>query len=78
MHKNLLLGVEAIAQGALDGGISECMPIRVRQAPKSLNTFSSLLELVTAKFTAPGQLMKRPLWKLHWECRIRANAHWFV
>ena len=60
MQKQLLLGVEAIAQGAIDGGISG-----VFAYPGTRNTFRNRNRLSPVTFTGCGLQTKKQPWKLH-------------
>lgn len=65
MQKQLLLGVEAIAQGAIDGGISGYSRTREPLQPRSRSTFKNRNRQSPATFTGCGQPMKKRLWKPH-------------
>ena len=72
MQKQLLLGVEAIAQGAIDGGISGVLRIlREPLQQRSRNTFRNRNRLSPVTFTGCGLQTKKLPWKPHWECPMR-------
>ena len=59
MNKHLFLGDEAIAQGALDAGLSG-----VYAYPGTPSTE------ITIRYIPAGVRMKKPLWKQLWVCLI--------
>lgn len=65
MQKQLLLGVEAIAQGAIDGGISGVLRTREPLQQRSRNTFRNRNRLSPVTFTGCGLLTKKQPWKPH-------------
>ena len=75
MSKQLLLGDEAIAQAALDAGLSGVYAYPgtpsteiteyIQMAPLRLNKI----------FTVVGLLTKRPQWKPLWVCHLLVNEH---
>ena len=75
--KKLLLGDEAIAQGAIDAGLSG-----VYAYPGTPSTeiteyiqHSQLSTLNSHPSSANGQPTRRLPWKLHWVCPIWASVH---
>ncbi len=78
MQKQLLLGVEAIALGAIDAGISAYMLIRELRLQR-LPNISRIPKLPrNAISIANGLPMKRPPWKVRWGCLMPGNVLWFV
>ena len=67
MQKQLLLGVEAIAQGAIDSGISG-----VYAYPGTPSRLSPVM------YTGHGQPTKRRPWNRLWECLTPAKEPWYV
>ena len=80
--KHLLLGDEAIAQGAIDAGLSGVYAypgtpsteiteyIQLCEKRKALSTNS----VATGRYSANGQPMRRLPWKALSECRIWASV----
>lgn len=66
MPKLMLLGDEALAQGALDAGISGFYGYPRLLPRKSLNMLKGQNRRRKAKFTALGVPTKKPLWKPLW------------
>ena len=69
--KKLLLGDEAIAQGAIDAILEHLR----RRLQSIFRTHPSLRREISI---AAGQLMRRPLWRLPSVCRIWASVRWCV
>ena len=78
MQKQLLLGVEAIAQGALTAEFQAYMPIPVLLRQKSPNIFRILKRLSPVMYTGHGQPTKRRPWNRLWECLTPAKEPWYV
>ena len=75
MQKQLLLGVEAIAQGAIDSGISGVYAYPGTPSP---NIFRILKRLSPVMYTGHGQPTKRRPWNRLWECLTPAKEPWYV
>ena len=78
MQKQLLLGVEAIAQGAIDSGISGVYANPGTPRQKSPNIFRILKRLSPVMYTGHGQPTKRRPWNRLWECLTPAKEPWYV
>ena len=78
MQKQLLLGVEAIAQGAIDGGISGVYAYPEPHQQRSLSTFKNPNRLSPVTFTGCGPLTKKQPWRLLWVCLTPVKEYWFV
>jgi hypothetical protein len=63
MVKQLLLGDEAIAQAALDAGLSGVYAYPEHLPLKLLNTFRLCLKTLTQTFTVIGAPTKKQQWK---------------
>lgn len=70
MQKQLLLGVEAIAQGAIDSGISG-----VYAYPGTPST--EITEYIQNSKEAIARNVHRP-WNRLWECLTPAKEPWYV
>jgi indolepyruvate ferredoxin oxidoreductase alpha subunit len=78
MDKQLLLGDEAIAQAALDAGLSGVYAYPGTPSTELLNTFRLFLETLTQTFTVIGAPTKKQQWKQLLACRLSAKGLWFA
>ena len=82
--KHLLLGDEAIAQGAIDAGLSGVYAYPGTPSTEITEYIQLYEKAKGERREAKGgifcqwQPMRRPPWKAHWVCRIWANVHWFA
>ena len=67
--KKLLLGDEAIAQGAIDAGLSG-----VYAYPGTPST--EITEYIQGY--CAGAPTRRQPWRPLWVCHLQANAHWYA
>lgn len=65
MQKQLLLGVEAIAQGAIDGGISGVFAYPGTPSTEITEYIQESKQAIAVTFTGCGLLTKRLPWKPH-------------
>lgn len=76
--KKLLLGDEAIAQGALDAGLSGVYaypgtpPLKLQSIFRCRHWQRSVVCIVV------GRLTRRQRWRQHWACRTWESVLWFV
>lgn len=77
MQKLLLLGDEAIAQGAIDGGIWDFMPIQAHHLLKLWNMHKNQKKLLKKGYIANGLPMKKQQWRLPLECLILVKEQWY-
>ena len=66
MKKQLLLGDEALAQGALDAGLSGVYAYPGTPSTEITNIYKGLPKPPNGKYTAAGRPMRRRPWKLPW------------
>ena len=76
MSKQLLLGDEAIAQAALDAGLSGVYAYPGTPSTE-ITEYIQMAPITAEKVsTTVGVPTKRPLWRQPWECRSQENVHW--
>ena len=77
--KKLLLGDEAIAQGAIDAGLSGVYAYPGTPSTEITEYIqlseSRKLKVQRQRSSANGQPTRRLPWKLHWVCPIWASVH---
>lgn len=78
MQKQLLLGVEAIAQGAIDGGISGVFAYPGTPSTEITEYIQESKQAIAVTFTGCGLQTKKLPWKPHWECPMREKEPWYV
>lgn len=78
MQKQLLLGVEAIAQGAIDSGISGVYAYPGTPSTEITEYIQNLKRLSPVMYTGHGQPTKRRPWNRLWECLTPAKEPWYV
>jgi hypothetical protein len=78
MTKKLLLGVEAIGQGAIDGGMSGVYAYPGTPSTEITEYIQENEVAIAATFTANGRPTKKQPWNRHWECRMPEKEPWFV
>ncbi len=66
MEKLMLLGDEALAQGALDAGISGFYGYPGTPSTRSLSTFNDPNKQLQTRFTGPGHQTKKQPWNPLW------------
>ena len=78
MKKILLLGDEAIAQGAIDAGYLVFTPILARRQQRLWNSSKALKMRESAAFVHYGHQMRRLQWSAPLECHIPGSVPWCV
>ena len=76
MQKQLLLGVEAIAQGAIDSGISGVYAYPGTPSTEITEYIQTRNKLFKGISTENGLPMKRQPWKQHWACPTQGKGPW--
>ena len=76
--KKLLLGDEAIAQGAIDAGLSGVYAYPGTPSTEITEYIQDSPSPRREISIAAGLLMRRPLWRLPSVCRIWASVRWCV
>ena len=77
--KKLLLGDEAIAQGAIDAGLSGVYAYPGTPSTEVTEFIqNSVIRNQCSDFSADGRRMRRQPWRLPWVCRTWANARSYV
>ena len=74
MQKQLLLGVEAIAQGAIDSGISGVYAYPGTPSTESPNIFRILKRLSPVMYTRAWAANEKRPWNRLWECLTPAKS----
>ena len=76
MSKQLLLGDEAIAQAALDAGLSGVYAYPGTPSTE-ITEYIQMAPITTEQniHTTVGVPMKKQLWKLRWVCLSLVNGH---
>ena len=75
MSKQLLLGDEAIAQAALDAGLSGVYAYPGTPSTE-ITEYIQMAPITTNRiYTTVGVPMKKQLWKLRWVCLSLVNGH---
>jgi len=75
MDKLLLLGDEAIAQGAVDAGISGVFAYPGTPSTEITNTFNIQKRTKSDRLHPHGRPIKKRPWKPPLACRMPANEH---
>jgi pyruvate/2-oxoacid:ferredoxin oxidoreductase alpha subunit len=78
MTRKLLLGVEAIAQGAIDGGLSGVYAYPGTPSTEITEYIQENKTLNQEIFTGNGPRMRKQPWKLLLVCRMQEKEHWFA
>ncbi len=78
MQKQLLLGVEAIAQGAIDSGISGVYAYPGTPSTEITEYIQNSKEAIARNVHRHGQPTKRRPWNRLWECLTPAKEPWYV
>lgn len=76
MSKQLLLGDEAIAQAALDAGLSGVYAYPGTPSTESPNIFRWHRLLPKRTSITAGALTRKLRWRLPWACPLQASVHW--
>lgn len=78
MQKQLLLGVEAIAQGAIDSGISGVYAYPGTPSTEITEYIQNSKEAIARNVHRAWQPTKRRPWNRLWECLTPAKEPWYV
>ena len=76
MSKQLLLGDEAIAQAALDAGLSGVYAYPGTPSTEITEYIRQQRLLPKKVSTTAGVPTRKLPWKQLWECRSQENVHW--
>lgn len=78
MQKQLLLGVEAIAQGAIDGGISGVFAYPGTPSTEITEYIQESKQAIRRNVHRMWSANEKLPWKPHWECPMREKEPWYV
>ena len=78
MQKLVLLGDEAIAQGAIDAGLSGIYAYPGTPSTEITEYVRLPPKPVRKVFTANGRPMRKQQWRLPWEWHMPEREQWYV